>query len=188
MASYGRRESRYQTIPRRGLGEDKGSHQSGVWLVSKIFHEFPKLPFKVYVLILCSDPLPFQCLSRYPEACQSVTFVDVDYMQLIIKKAEVIQQTAPLRQLLTNVKIPISGEAVTLRSDQYLAIGCDLREVEKLGEILAAEFDLENCLVLCTAEVSITYMDVHAADALIRWAATLRNGKSQHWVRSEIGV
>ena len=124
-----------------------------------------------------SDPLPFQCLTHYPKLCRNAKFVDVDYMQLMMKKREVIEQTDPLHQLLSNFTISTTGEPITLRSDQYLAIGCDLRDVEKLERVLAGEFGLENCLVLCTAEVSITYMDVDAADALIRWAATLRNGK-----------
>lgn len=126
----------------------------------------------------CSDPLPFQWLASSPKLCQNVKFVDVDYMQLMLKKREVIEQTESLRQLLTNLIVSSSGEIITLRSDHYVAVGCDLRDVEKLEKALAAEFDLENCLVLCTAEVSITYMEVHAADALIRWAATLRTGKS----------
>lgn len=126
----------------------------------------------------CSDPLPFQCLTRYPRSCQNVQFVDVDYVELMTKKREIIEQTDSLCQLLTNLRVSTTGETITIRSDEYVAVGCDLRDAEKLQRALAEEFDLENCLVLCTAEVSITYMDVQAADALIRWAATLRNGKS----------
>lgn len=125
-----------------------------------------------------SDPLPFQCLTRYSKLCQSVIFVDVDYMELMTRKCEIIERTDSLRQLLTNVRISDSGETVAIRSDHYMAVGCDLRDVEKLQRALAEEFDLEKRMVLCTAEVSVTYMDVHAADALIRWASTIGNGNS----------
>lgn len=134
----------------------------------------------------CSDPLPFQCLTRYPRSCQNVQFVDVDYVELMTKKREIIEQTDSLCQLLTNLRVSTTGETITIRSDEYVAVGCDLRDAEKLQRALAEEFDLENCLVLCIAEVSITYMDVQAADALIRWAATLRNGKlSRQWIGFE---
>ena len=134
----------------------------------------------MHSLISCSDPLPFQCLARYPSLCQGVKFVDVDYMQLMIKKCEIIERTDQIRQLLTNAQFPSPGDLIALRSDQYLALGCDLRDVEKLSKVLAEGLDLADCLVLCTAEVSITYMDVQAADALIRWAATLNHGRSGH--------
>lgn len=99
-------------------------------------------------------------------------------MELIRRKCEVIEQTDSLRQVLTNLKVSTSEEIIPLRSDHYVAVGCDLRAVEKLQGALAEEFELGNSLVLCTAEVSVTYIDVQSADALIRWAATLRNGMS----------
>ena len=125
-----------------------------------------------------SDPLPFQCLTKYSKLCQRIKFVDVDYMELMTKKREIIEQTDSLRQLLTNFGVSSSGETITIRSDHYMAVGCDLRDVETLQRTLAEEFDLETCMVLCTAEVSVTYMDVHAADALIRWASTIKDGNS----------
>ncbi len=99
-------------------------------------------------------------------------------MQLMVKKCEVIERTDPLLQLLTDVKRSPPGDIVALRSDQYLAVGCDLYELETLNSVMNSELDLDNCLVLCTAEVSLTYMDFGAADALIRWAATFKDGKT----------
>ncbi|KAI9873545.1 MAG: tRNA methyltransferase ppm2 [Pleopsidium flavum] len=102
---------------------------------------------------------------------------DVDYAQLIVKKCDIIDQTNLFRQLLTSFKLSSPGDTITLRSDQYLAVACDLRDTEKLQKALAQELELENCLVLCTAEVSITYMDVEAADTLIRWAARFKDAR-----------
>jgi tRNA wybutosine-synthesizing protein 4 len=127
-------------------------------------------------LITCSDSNPWQNLSRYPKACEDVTFIDVDYMSLMEKKRDMVRNTAELNTMLTNLSIPESGK-VLLRSDQYLQIGCDLRDLSQLSAVLASAVDLEKFLVLFTAEVSITYMHVEAADALIKWAGTLSDGE-----------
>ena len=52
-----------------------------------------------------------------------------------------------------------------------MALGCDLANVNKLSEALENEIDLESCLILFIAEVSVTYMEVAAADSLIRWTS-----------------
>ena len=86
-----------------------------------------------------------------------------------------VVETEPLRRLLSGVELPASHSNVVLRSDQYLALGCDLIELEELERILADEVDIKNCLVLFAAEVSVTYMEVEAADALIKWAAKFQS-------------
>ena len=100
----------------------------------------------------------------------------MDYRQLIDKKCETIYSTQQLHNLLGHIETSKKVEAVRLRSDSYLAIGCDLSDTSKLDEALRNELDLANCLVLCIAEVSVTYMDVQAADAVISWAACLGDG------------
>ena len=97
--------------------------------------------------------------------------MDVDYPDLVEKKCDIISNTSQLRDLLGPYDRPLSPRGLTLRSEHYLAIGCDLADVATLDVLLASECEMSNCLVLCTAEVSITYMDTNAADALIRWAA-----------------
>lgn len=123
-----------------------------------------------------SDPLAFQWLSKYPDKCQNVTFVDIDYPELITKKLEVIFQTPQLRDLL-NAPVPIGGRdaAPPAVENRYLALGCDLADIERLEKILNDNIDIQSCSILCVAEVSITYMDVGAADSLIRWASRYRD-------------
>lgn len=124
---------------------------------------------------MSSDPLFWQCLSRYPTECVAVKFVDVDYEDLMLKKREIVQRTDELYATLSGVVVPEEGN-VLLRSDQYLQLGCDLRDVSCLQQSLAAVLDIPTCDVLFAAEVSITYMNVDAADALIGWASTLPSG------------
>ena len=97
-------------------------------------------------------------------------FVDVDYPDLMQKKCDVISRTPQLRDFLGPHDGPLNHGDIILRSEHYLAIGCDLADITRFDMLLANEVPMSNCLVLCTAEVSITYMESNAADALIRWA------------------
>ena len=66
-----------------------------------------------------------------------------------------------------------------LRSQNYTAIGCDLRDFSNVVEILEQEELARNqSSVMFVAEVSMTYMDVEASNKLIEWSATLRDGTS----------
>jgi tRNA wybutosine-synthesizing protein 4 len=101
--------------------------------------------------------------------------VDVDYRELMITKAGIVRETDVLDDLVrpkdgSNVDFVIEGE-------RYYGIGCDLRDIRRLDAAIKSLADLENTLVLCIAEVSITYMDPDAADALISWAGKLSAGK-----------
>jgi tRNA wybutosine-synthesizing protein 4 len=96
-------------------------------------------------------------------------------MALMVKKCTVVKEAVELKSMLTNVSFPDTSE-VLLRSDQYIQVGCDLRDLSRLSAVLASAvdvLDLRKCEILFTAEVSITYMDTDAADDLIRWAIAL---------------
>jgi tRNA wybutosine-synthesizing protein 4 len=101
--------------------------------------------------------------------------VDVDYKDLMLKKRTIVQATNELNSLLTNVRV--SDGDILMQSDEYIQLGCDLKDLPSFTRILASAVDIENCSVLFTAEVSITYMTVDCADALIQWAALLPEGK-----------
>ncbi|KAL1842599.1 hypothetical protein VTJ49DRAFT_4779 [Mycothermus thermophilus] len=125
-----------------------------------------------------SDVLPWQCLIRYPDSCADANarFVDVDFPDLIARKRETVLNTPELLGPLTGVKESVApGGAVVLESDQYVQIGCDLRDLETLrrGLQVAAGGAFEECQFLFVAEVSITYMETAAADEVIRFASTV---------------
>lgn len=200
---------------------------------------------KVVVNLGCgSDVLPWQCLTRYPDACGNETkFVDVDFPDLIERKKRTVLETPELVGMLRGVEVPVfesapvtvtkgAGEGVgegvatatatatesktesktttevpstpttkpkktpktkdkskaarapapttaptgiVLTSDQYVQIGCDLRDLSTLQASLtkAVGGDLSACTFLFVAEVSITYMETPGADAVIQWASTL---------------
>ncbi|KHE85314.1 hypothetical protein GE21DRAFT_1206658 [Neurospora crassa] len=64
---------------------------------------------------------------------------------------------------------------IVFTSDQYVQIGCDLRDLATLQDSLtrAVGGDLSSCTFLFVAEVSITYMETPGADAVIQWASSL---------------
>ncbi|KAH7021098.1 uncharacterized protein B0I36DRAFT_333779 [Microdochium trichocladiopsis] len=133
----------------------------------------PTSKTKVVVNLGCgSDVLPWQCFTRYPENCRGAKFVDIDFPDLLRRKCNVVQDTPELLGPLDNVTIPTSGQ-VFLTSDQYVQIGCDLRELGKVEESLASVLDIPNCEFLFVAEVSITYMETEGADGVIKWASSL---------------
>lgn len=145
--------------------------------VVKQFLEQHSTKPKVVINLGCGyDPLPWQCLSRYPDVCRNVKFVDIDYPELMRKKKQMVQSTEELVSVLTNLKPDADGDVI-LQSDQYLQLGCDLRDLKRLESTLEKAVDINNCSVLFTAEVSITYMNVDAADALVRWASTLHEAQ-----------
>ena len=107
-------------------------------------------------------------------------FVDIDFPDLIERKCNIISATPQLNKLLDPFETPSKPEGVHLRSAHYVALGCDLGDTEKLDKMLRSEVDVARSLILCTAEVSITYMDLQAADALISWASSFENGTWPH--------
>ncbi|KAF2121476.1 hypothetical protein BDV96DRAFT_564320 [Lophiotrema nucula] len=131
---------------------------------------------KVVVNLGCGyDPLPFQFWHRHSSLCEHATFVDVDYPQLVGRKRDRILTSDVLRHGFFRGSPLPSTLPVYLRSQRYVAIGCDLRDLKTLGEVLDNELDISNASVLFVSEVAITYMPVTDSDALIRWAGTLKN-------------
>ncbi|KAI1095133.1 LCM-domain-containing protein [Rostrohypoxylon terebratum] len=137
------------------------------------FLDRPSDKKKVIINLGCgSDVLPWQCMTRYPNQCQNVKFVDIDFPDLIEKKCRVVQETPELNFPLTGLKTNVVNH-VQLQSDQYIEIGCDLRRISDIEQALSTVLDVADCEFMFVAEVSITYMETEAADAVIKWASTL---------------
>ncbi|KAF2829281.1 LCM-domain-containing protein [Ophiobolus disseminans] len=133
---------------------------------------------KVIVNLGCGyDPLPFQFWHRYETLTKLATFVDVDYSQLIGKKRDCILNNDLLRNALFKTHVRDSSPPIYLRSDRYLALGCDLRDLAALERMLRCELEISSSSVLFIAEVSATYMPVDDSDTLIKWASTLDDAR-----------
>lgn len=133
---------------------------------------------KVVVNLGCgSDALPWRCLSRYHDHCDNAKFIDVDFADLLREKAKIVQGTPELRSYLSGIK-ENTEEPVIFQSDQYAQIGSDLRDLSNIGQALSALVSVPDSEFLFIAEVSLTYMETEAADAVIRWASGFKRGKS----------
>lgn len=126
---------------------------------------------------MTSDPLPFKYLHRDCHEKSKTTFIDVDYPKLMKKKCRIVQETPCLSDIIRDVQVNESEEGVLLQSRSYSAIGCDLCQLDLLGDFLKEVTYLSNDPVLFIAEVSLTYMEYYDADALIQWASRFNNSK-----------
>ncbi|KAI1499454.1 leucine carboxyl methyltransferase [Biscogniauxia marginata] len=137
------------------------------------FLERPCSKTKVVINLGCgSDVLPWQCMTRYPNSCCGVKFVDVDFPDLIMKKYTTVIETNELISPLTGLRAS-TVHPILIQTDQYVQIGCDLRDLNSLEEALSTFLHIPDCIFMFVAEVSITYMETESADAVIRWAGAL---------------
>ena len=118
--------------------------------------------------------MPFAYLGKQPELCASTTFVDVDYPALMQNKCGIIANTQQLHGLLDNFYRTNNEEGVLGAGNPYLAVGCDLRDIELLKMTLqdAVEIEDESVAILFVAEVSIAYMEAEASQAVLEWTAS----------------
>lgn len=102
--------------------------------------------------------MPFQFWHRYPDLSKDAVFVDVDYPQLIGRKRSRMLNNDLLRDALLRTNLRPAESPLYLRSDKYMALGCDLKDLATLEKTLRAEFQVPACSFLFVAEVSLTYM------------------------------
>ncbi|KAI1323855.1 leucine carboxyl methyltransferase [Xylariaceae sp. FL0255] len=148
------------------------------------FLESPTDKTKVVVNLGCgSDVLPWQCITRYPDACHGAKFIDIDFPDLMEKKRAVVLATPELASTFDPLNFDVADH-VLLKSQMYFQIGCDLRNTEGLNKALSVCCDISNCTFLFVAEVSITYMETQGADGVIKWASSL--GKAEFCLLEQI--
>jgi len=127
------------------------------------------------ILIVRSDPLPWHYLGKHPDLCANTAFVDVDYPMLMHNKLGIIEKTEPLRSLLSKFTQTSNETGLLASSDSYVAVGCDLYNLDLLTKVLQDHLQIsENSVaILFVAEVSLAYMDKHASQNILEWASSL---------------
>ncbi|KAJ5246246.1 LCM-domain-containing protein [Penicillium chermesinum] len=122
------------------------------------------------------DPLPFILLSDEQKSAKSshTVFVDIDYEKLMIHKKSAIREAQEIKDVIGDAKFGSDEDPIQICSSRYLGVGCDLKNLKKLNEVLLGSIlPSQECSVLFLAEVSLTYMDVHSANEVVKWAAQL---------------
>jgi len=135
---------------------------------------------KVVVNLGCGyDVLPFHTLWKRRQdkgkQLEGILFVDVDYPELMRRKTDIVRENEVLANQVTNVEHSDAERGVMLRAVEYIAVGCDLKNLADLDGILRHELKLQDCEILFMAEVSIAYMPVMEADAVVKWASTFED-------------
>lgn len=92
----------------------------------------------------------------------------------MLKKRYVVENTDDLKSLLTNVEV--SEGDVLLRSDQYLQIGCDLRDLGSLDRTLASSIDMEQCKKLPSRAARRRALGA----VLVKWASKKKEAMLMH--------
>jgi tRNA wybutosine-synthesizing protein 4 len=103
--------------------------------------------------------------------------VDIDYEKLMGIKTTVIQQTQELLDIIGDTEVYPEPNVIRMRAPHYIAVGCDLKNLKKLEVGLRTIFGSSPASILCVAEVSLTYMDIESADALVSWLPQLGEGR-----------
>ncbi|KAI1153008.1 leucine carboxyl methyltransferase [Nemania diffusa] len=146
-------------------------------LAVRRFLERPSEKTKVVVNLGCgSDVLPWQCMTRYPDACHGAKFIDIDFPDLVSKKRAVVLNTPELSSVFEPLDTN-AGEHVFLKSEMYCQIGCDLRNTADVEKALSICLGQSDCIFMFVAEVSITYMETLGADSVIKWAGSLNQAE-----------
>jgi tRNA wybutosine-synthesizing protein 4 len=125
------------------------------------------------------DPLPFRM--RCKRNAQGVRFVDIDNKELIMSKVKIFTQDKQFHQHLHD-DLHVTDEdeedqSIIYSSESYLAVGCELTEIDVLNRIFNEI--IQDCEILFLAEFSTTYMPNHDLEALLQWAATFEHGSFQ---------
>ncbi|KAI9713496.1 MAG: tRNA methyltransferase ppm2 [Bogoriella megaspora] len=104
-------------------------------------------------------------------------WLHIDYPALIRRKRDIIVNTDPLVEALHGLNTQCPQDALFIRSEKYLALGCDLKQINDITKLLEEQLDIQHCSVLFVAEVAITYMEPEDADSVIRWASQFGNAR-----------
>ncbi|KAK9457280.1 S-adenosyl-L-methionine-dependent methyltransferase [Dipodascopsis uninucleata] len=142
---------------------------------------------KIIINLGCGyDPVPFQYLNKLSTDRSKAIFVDVDYPDLISRKIRMILDSKELVSLISPLREP-QDSAVKLASDNYYVVACDLSKITELSAALKSHSILDpDCDVLFIAEVSLTYMNVDAADNVIKYAASIGKSMSRFVLLEQI--
>jgi tRNA wybutosine-synthesizing protein 4 len=124
------------------------------------------------------DPLPFRM--RCQKNALGVMFIDIDNKELIKSKVKILTQDNQFQQHLHNDIHVTNGEGkdedenIIFSSKSYLAVGCELTEINVLNRIFNEI--IRDCEILFLTEYSTTYMPDRDIEALLQWAATFEHG------------
>ena len=122
------------------------------------------------------DPLPFQILDNNELKSRNIYCIDVDYPELIGYKSQMIHMSPELVSLIGEEHEDLSAPGITIRTDNYATMGCDLTNKElyckQLDSFKANSPSTTNIFI---AEVSLAYMTPETANPIIETSSQFSN-------------
>ncbi|KAI3640532.1 hypothetical protein MIR68_001410 [Amoeboaphelidium protococcarum] len=178
-------------IPRRAPLINRGyyiRHKAVRHVVERFMQETKRDAQRQIINLGCGyDATYFQMFSQSSSSLSSLSqqqygdhsstlYIDIDFKRLLKQKIKMILDSPDLNSMLSNVKLSTGG--VLLSSDQYLCIGCDLTQSDKLDKLLSylaqsqqSAFSF-NAPTLIISECVLTYVPTLDANKVISYFAS----------------
>lgn len=119
--------------------------------------------------------MPFRYISK-PDF-DHVRFFDVDFQDLIERKALIIEKDEKLKEMSQKYVLSSKNKLEL----QYQLIGCDIRNLDLLKSNVNEKCcDMESMDILFISEVAMVYIQTEFSDKLIEWASSFPYGKSHY--------
>ncbi|GAB4861976.1 Leucine carboxyl methyltransferase 1 [Ancistrocladus abbreviatus] len=97
-------------------------------------------------------------------------YVEMDFKEVTMKKAALIETHHELREKV-GTTASISREKGEVLGDNYKLLPVDLRDIQKLGDVMALANLDPSVPTFIIAECVLIYMDPEASTAVVGWAA-----------------
>ncbi|KAG7013821.1 tRNA wybutosine-synthesizing protein 4 [Cucurbita argyrosperma subsp. argyrosperma] len=109
-------------------------------------------------------------LLLYNEGNAPHLYVELDFKEVTTKKAAIIEACSQLREKLSGT-VSISQEKGEVHSDHYKLLPVDLRDIDKLNDVLAIAGMDPSLPTFIIAECVLIYVDPDSSQAIVGWAS-----------------
>ncbi|KAG7025343.1 tRNA wybutosine-synthesizing protein 4, partial [Cucurbita argyrosperma subsp. argyrosperma] len=116
------------------------------------------------------DTTYFQLQASFNEGNAPHLYVELDFKEVTSKKAAIIEACSQLREKLSGT-VSISQEKGEVFSDHYKLLPVDLRDIDKLNEVLAIAGMDPSLPTFIIAECVLIYLDPDSSRAIVGWAS-----------------
>ncbi|KAJ4847602.1 hypothetical protein Tsubulata_002700 [Turnera subulata] len=113
-------------------------------------------------------PRIFSC--RPDEGRAPFLYVELDFKEVTSKKAAIIETCSPLRDKV-GASASISREKGEVISDSYKLLHVDLRNIQKLNDVIAVAGMDPSLPTFIIAECVLIYLDPDSTRAIVGWAS-----------------
>ncbi|KAI8148337.1 leucine carboxyl methyltransferase 2-like protein [Fennellomyces sp. T-0311] len=104
---------------------------------------------------------------QWGDCSQLARYFEIDFPEIVVKKAMTIKRRPQLSQLVQNARIEKGG--AELASDEYFLLSGDLREWSDIVERLSVYGFDTSAPTLVISECVLIYLEAEHSDAILQW-------------------